>query len=149
VTTRALLLITALAAALTACGDASQPTEPPSTPPDGPLVTYERGGGIAGQAQRLVIQRDGRARLEVRTGTGLDRTSFTLTPAQLEPLEGALTAARGADTPEPDYGCADCFEYSVRADGVRIELDSVSYSDADTPDELVRVVALLEHLADR
>jgi hypothetical protein len=129
---------------LLGCGDDPAPVTHTGT---GPLVTYERGGGVASQPQKLVIQRDGRARLQVQTAGKDADNRFTLTAADLKALESALHDARGVDLPTPQGGCADCFEYTVQADGVDLHLDSVAYEDAATPTELKSVVAILEKLA--
>jgi hypothetical protein len=139
-----LLTLFALIAGLAACGDEATAPEQPSA---GPLVTYTREGGYASQPQKLVIARDGKAQLEVRTGADVTHSRFTLPAADLQQLEDALDAARGVEPPEINYGCADCFEYSVVADDVSIDLDSVSYSDDATADELIAVVAQLEAIA--
>jgi len=136
---RVLLALVVLVAA--GCGGEAKPQ-----PATGPLVTYERGGGFAAQPKRLVIRRDGRARLKVRTGQKVTHASFTVSAEELDELERALDDARGVDAPKTETGCADCFTYTVDADGVEFEFDDVSLEDA--PPELRRVVGVLQQITD-
>jgi hypothetical protein len=109
------------------------------------LVIYEKGGGFASQPKRLVIDKDGHAKLSVRTGAKLSRSSITLGADQLSELEDALDAARGVSAPTEPTGCADCFTYSVEADDLDFSLDDVSLDKA--PDELGRLTVLLDRIA--
>jgi hypothetical protein len=137
-------LLVLLALAVGACGDDAKKTT--TKPATGPLVVFERGGGFAAQPQRLVIQRDGRARLTVRTGPKVTHAAFTVPSAKLDDLEQALGDARGVDAPHTATGCADCFTYAVQADGVRFDFDEVSLEQA--PAELKRVVGVLQQITD-
>jgi hypothetical protein len=138
-------LLAFLALALAACGDAA--TKPEATPPPtGPLVTYERAGGFASQPQRLVVERDGSARLTVQTGQKVTHASFTVPADRLDELEQALDDAQGVDVPKSQTACADCFTYAVDANGVEFSFDDVSLEDA--PAEARRVVGVLQHITD-
>ena len=137
-------LLVLLALALTACGEDADPkTTKPAT---GPLVVYERGGGIAAQPRTLTIQRDGRARLTVQTGQKVTHASVTVPAGRLDELEQALDDARGVEVPKSQTGCADCFTYDVHADGVEFSLDDVSLEDA--PEALKRVVGVLNQITE-
>ncbi|MEA2124948.1 MAG: hypothetical protein QOI80_1730 [Solirubrobacteraceae bacterium] len=120
-------------------------TRPPVVKHDGgPLVVYEHGGGIAAQPRRLVIERDGRAKLTVVTGADESHRAFRLTGPELDDVERALEDAAGAEQPKPT-GCADCFTFSITADGIDVDLDQVSIDDA--PEPVGRLVTLLEGLS--
>jgi hypothetical protein len=136
-------LFVLLALVVAGCGEDPKPKPGPAT---GPLVTYERGGGFAYQPRRVVIQRDGRARLTVQTGEKVTRDSFTITDAELDDLEQALGDARSVEAPRTQTGCADCFTYEVRADGVEFVFDDVSLGEA--PAEHRRVVGVLQQITD-
>jgi acetylornithine deacetylase/succinyl-diaminopimelate desuccinylase-like protein len=135
-------LLVLLALAVAGCGD--ERAEPKSA--TGPLVTYERGGGFAYQPRRVVVQRDGRARLTVETHGKATHTSFTVPADRLAEIERALADARGIDAPRTQTGCADCFTYEVKADGVDFAFDDVSLEQA--PPELRRVVGVLQEISD-
>jgi hypothetical protein len=145
---KALFVVLALAAALVGCGDdAEQEAKATPTPTGGRLVIFERGGGIAAQPQTLDISRDGEAKLTIRTGPDISHRDFSLSQTQLSDLETALDDAQGVEVPKVSYACADCFIYVIEADGIKFQLDSVSYSDEATPVELIRLTAALEKLA--
>lgn len=108
---------TIAAAALIAapgCGD-DGPTVPQDS--DGPLVAYERGGGIAGVAERLVVRGDGTATLTV--GVVDERQEeLELADAELDRLTADLEAADfAAVEPAAPGACADCFIEAVTYDG--------------------------------
>jgi hypothetical protein len=137
---RTLVAFVALGLGLLGCDD----DKPVTHRTTGPLVVYEHGGGFASQPRDLEIDRQGHARLSVRTGADLAKRTFDLSPAQLDELEGALDDAAGAAQPGPT-GCADCFTYTIHADGIDLSLDQVSIEDA--PDPVGRLVTLLEDLS--
>jgi hypothetical protein len=140
-----LVILIGTLVALAGCGD--DKTSTPKTPATGPLVVYERGGGIASQPLKLTVDRSGHAALEVRTGPKLSHDEFTVGAGDLADLENAIDAAQGVDPKPTNTGCADCYEYSVKADGVAFHLDSVTYTDDATPAELKDLVAELDGLA--
>jgi hypothetical protein len=123
-----------LAAALLAagCGDDDQA---PEAPESGPLVTYARSGGVAGVPERLVVERDGAATVEV--GIEGARQSFELPVDELEQLRSELEAAdfESVDDPPSPPTCADCFVYEIVYDGT-----TISYDDANPPPESVSSV---------
>ena len=135
-------ILVLLALGLAACGHA---TERPAAPHGSPAVMFEHSGGYASQPRRLVVDGRGHARLTVTTGTKVSHSAFTLSPAQREDLTQALDAARGVKLTQPTGGCADCFTYLVKADGVDFYLDEVALQDAPAP--LKRVVTVLEKLS--
>jgi hypothetical protein len=108
----------------------------------GPL-TYERGGGIAGRRDRLVVKPDGSATLTVReqsravklTGKELDTLASDLEAADL----GSLPPDSGSERPVPD-----AFGYRVSYGG-----DTVTTDSASMPKKLRALVARLGGLVDR
>jgi hypothetical protein len=138
---RLLLVIAALGFALPGCEDDG----PADRPAHGPLVVYDHGGGYAAQPRHLVIDRDGHAKLTIRSGTGVTRRSFDLPAPQLQDLEDALINAQGDDDPDTPTGCADCFTFSIQADDIDVDLDQVSMEHATN--DLQRLVEMLERLS--
>ena len=108
----------------------------------GPL-TYERGGGIAGRRDRLVVQPDGTAKLTVR-----DKTSeIELEPADLDRLAAEVERADLASVPSRSTSpkpIPDAFGY-------RIEYGSsvITTDQAALPKEIRTLVARLGQLVDR
>jgi hypothetical protein len=108
----------------------------------GPL-TYERGGGLAGRRDRLVVRPDGSATLTVRdrskpvklTAKELDTLAADLEHADL----GSLPADSTAPKPVPD-----AFGYRVSYGG-----DTVTTDDPGMPAKLRGLVARLGGLVDR
>ena len=108
----------------------------------GPL-TFERGGGLAGRRDRLVVQPDGRAALTLRDTT----KSFRLTDAELAKLHsdlddadlGSLPADSTSERPVPD-----AFGYRVDYGG-----DTVTTDDAAMPEALRGLMARLGALVER
>ena len=106
-------------------------------------VTYERGGGIAGRRDRLVVQPDGKATLTIRDTP----KSVTLTDQELDTLAGDLAStdlgALPADsTSQPPV--PDAFGYRVSYDGATVTTD-----DGSMPKQLRGLVARLGGLVDR
>jgi len=106
-------------------------------------ITYERGGGIAGRQDRLVIQPDGKSSLTTRTGTH----TITLSSAELKGLADeleqidlkALPAKSTSPTP-----IADAFNYRVAYEGKTVDTDQEAM-----PEELSPLVSELAGLVDR
>jgi hypothetical protein len=138
---RLLVVIAALGLWLPGCDD----DKPVPRKPTGPLVVYEHGGGIAAQPRHLAVDRDGHAKLTVRTGADVSKRAFDLPAPQLQDLEDELINAQGDTEPDTPTGCADCFTFSIQADGVDVELDEVSIEHATN--DLQRLVATLERLS--
>lgn len=136
-------ILVLLALGLAACGEARERAADP--PQIGPLVIFEQRGGYASQPRRLVVAADGSARLTVTTGTAVTHRSFALSATDRTQLEQALSDARGVRARKPPGGCADCFEYLVRADGVDFDIDEFALQGA--PEPMQRVVALLVRLS--
>ena len=131
-------VLIAVAATLGAgCGtDEEPPAEPDTT---GPLVVYERGGGVAGVFEELRIERDGKATVTI--GRGDERDSFRLPAEQLERLGAELAEADLSDPGGPP-GCADCFEYSLTYEGKTVRFDDL----AEPPASLVAVLTDLRRI---
>jgi hypothetical protein len=108
----------------------------------GPL-TYERGGGIAGRRDRLVVEPDGSATLTIR-----DKTKpLKLNDSELDQLATDLEDADLASVP-PDSKSPrpipDAFGYRVSYDGATVTTD-----DPAMPEALRGLVARLGALVDR
>ena len=106
-------------------------------------MTYERGGGIAGRRDRLIVQPDGSAKLTVREKT----KAIRLKDAELAALGRDLAAADLASVP-PDstskQPVPDTFGYRVDYDGTTVTTD-----DAAMPDKLSGLVTGLGALVER
>ena len=106
-------------------------------------VTYERGGGLKGRRDRLVVQPDGSATLTVRDTT----KSVTLTDKELATLAddldqadlGSLPPDSTAEPPAPDT-----FGYRVSYGG-----DEVTTDDTAMPEQLRGLMARLGGLVER
>jgi hypothetical protein len=107
---------------------------------EGPL-TYTRGGGIAGRADKLVVQPDGAATLTTRQG---GERRFRLTGEELSGLAGELRRANLAGLPErsvSDPPVPDAFAHRIAYGAVTVTAD-----DPAMPEELSALVARLGRL---
>ena len=108
----------------------------------GPL-TYERGGGLAGRRDRLVVKPDGSATLTVRekskavklSGKQLDTLASDLEAADL----GSLPSESTSERPVPD-----AFGYRVSYGG-----DTVTTDSASMPKKLRALMERLGGLVDQ
>ncbi len=108
----------------------------------GPLV-YERGGGLAGRRDRLVLQPDGSARLTVRDTT----REIELKPAELDRIAAEIERADLPSVPEDSTAprpVPDAFGYRIRYGASEVTTD-----DPAMPDRLRALVARLGALVDR
>jgi hypothetical protein len=108
----------------------------------GPL-TYERGGGLAGRRDRLVVRPDGSATLTVREQS----KAVKLTSKELDTLAADLEAADlGSLPPEStsERPVPDAFGYRVSYGG-----DTVTTDSAAMPKALRGLMARLGGLVDR
>ena len=106
-------------------------------------VTYERGGGIAGRRDRLVVQPDGSAELTVREKT----TQVTVPDKDLATLARDLESAQLASLPRNSTTkppVPDAFAYRVSYDGSTVTTD-----DPGMPDQLGGLVTRLGALVER
>ena len=106
------------------------------------LVRYDVGGGIAGLASTLVVNRDGSAR---QTGNRGDDRRFTLSRRQLRALKRDLEAARFATLKRryaPDVLVLDGITEAVTYRGRTVSVTS----GADPPARLERVLRRLARL---
>ena len=106
-------------------------------------VTYERGGGIAGRRDRLVVQPDGSATLTVQDKS----TPLKLTGKELETLASDLRSTDLGSLPKNSTSqppVADAFGYRVSYGG-----DTVVTDDPGMPKALRGLVARLGALVDR
>jgi hypothetical protein len=135
------LIVSAFAAAASvaaSCADSGHGPDPAS----GPLVVYERSGGIAYTAQRMVIERDRSATVEVE-GPGKIGAEFELTDAQDEELRTLLSNAT-LESPSESSGCNDCYAYRIEHGG-----DSASFDQTSFPPGTEPLVAFLSKLVER
>ena len=123
-------------------GGGGSGSEEPAARLSGP-VSYERGGGIAGRRDRLVVQPDGSAELTVREKT----RTVELRPAELETLARDLEQVDLAALPKDSTTkppVADAFAYRVSYDGATVTTD-----DPGMPEQLGPLVARLGALVER
>ena len=136
----ALLALAAVAVAAGCGGDDETITDPE---PLGPLVVYERAGGIAYTAQRMEIDEGGAATVVVE-GPGEIGAEFELTDAELEELRELLAGADLERPSEGPTGCADCYVYRIEAEGDTASFDQTNYPPGTEP-----LVAFLSDLVER
>lgn len=108
----------------------------------GPL-TYERGGGIAGRRDRLIVQPDGSAKLTVREKT----KSIRLKDAELDAIGRDLEEADLPSVPPNSTSktpVPDTFGYRVAYDGTTVTTDEPAM-----PDKLAGLVTGLGALVER
>ena len=108
----------------------------------GPM-TYERGGGIAGRRDRLIVQPDGTAELTVRDKT----KSIELTDKELAELGRDLEHADVASLPKDSTSkkaVPDTFGYRVTYGGTTVTTD-----DKAMPERLSGLAARLGALVER
>ena len=148
----AVTCLVVLALGLGACGDDDEVTTEPSGS-NGPLVSYERTGGIAGLSESLTVAEDGQAELGVGQPDPAT-TEFGVADAELESLRATVEAADlgGVSLPGGPSACADCFVYEIET-----EAGAVTYDDAQAdglvegaavPDSVTRLAGELQELVD-
>ena len=141
---RTLLLAGIALVLLTGCGDDGDPGggSEKSATLTGP-VTYERGGGVAGRRDRLVVEPDGKAKLTVQTAT----KSIQLSDAELADLERELAKADLTSLPADSTSktpVPDTFGYRVTYDDTTVTAD-----DPAMPAKLRALTAGLGALVER
>jgi hypothetical protein len=139
---RTLLLVGLALVLLAGCGDDDGGAGEKPAGLAGP-VTYERGGGVAGRRDRLVVQPDGSAKLTVRTAT----KSIRLSDAELADLRRELETADLASLPSDSTSrrpVPDTFGYRVIYDGTTVTTD-----DPAMPEKLRGLVSGLGRLVER
>jgi hypothetical protein len=107
-----------------------------------PLI-YERGGGLAGRRDRLVVQPDGTAKLTVRNKT----SEIELKPAELDRIATEVEQADLASVPSRSTSpkpIPDAFGYRIQYGSNDITTDQ-----AALPKEIRSLVARLGQLVDR
>ena len=122
----ALLAVVALLPAVAiGCGE-DEPADRDSSA--GPLLTYQRSGGIAFSVESLEVEADGRATYSSDDGPGPEEVRrFQLSAAELAGLQTTLeeNPISSFPEPDPDVVCADCYEYELSYGG-----ETYSASDA-------------------
>jgi hypothetical protein len=132
---RTLLVSLLGAAALAGCGGGGDETSDPTTLSDGPLVTYERGGGIAATYTKLTVAEDGGVELSSGfPGQHQEVSSFDLSANDLAGLRDAIAAAAPLELEPTQTGCADCFEYAIEAGGAKVSFDDVDVDEGNISD---------------
>jgi hypothetical protein len=143
---RIVLGVVAVAAALAVPGCGGGDGTSTVSDPAGPLVVYQRSGGIAGVDEKLEVERDGSA--SVGTG-GVEpaHASFRLADAELQELSAELDAADfDAVTPSGPSSCADCFVESVTTRG---RTTTIVAEIEPPPDSVATALAHLRELVQR
>lgn len=111
-------------------------------PQVGPLVYYQRSGGIAGVSDEMVVERDGTYRIS-RRGVAVARGR--LSRAELDRLRAVLAAAHFRDIPVVSrHSGADLMTYVVAYDGY-----AVTAMDMAVPAALQPVLEVLDDLLGR
>jgi hypothetical protein len=125
---------------LAGCGDDEGGSGKPVL--DGPLI-YERGGGIAGRRDRLVLQPGGTAKLTIRDAT----REVELKRAELDEIAAEVEQAHLPSIPEESTSprpVPDAFGYRIQYGASEITTD-----DPAMPDEMRRLVARLGAIVER
>jgi hypothetical protein len=136
---RAIAILAAFAA-LAGCGDDDDQSPQPAS--IGPLVVYERAGGIGFTAQRLVVEQDGSATVRVE-GPGEIGADFELSASELDELRAALEdATLEGEQAEPT--CADCYLYEIEYGG-----EAASFDQTMVPADTEPLIALLGDIVER
>jgi hypothetical protein len=143
----AVLIAGLMTLAIAGCGgDDESPAEPGGSGGAqlaGPL-TFTRGGGIAGRADKLVVQPDGSVSLTTRSG---GERAVKLEPAELQTIADNADSADLAGLPEDSTAGGtqpDAFGYRVVYDGATVTTESGS-----VPDRMGPLVATLSKIVDR
>jgi hypothetical protein len=130
----------ALALGVAGCGsDPGDDSAPENPQAAGPLVVYEKTGGVAGVRERLEVRGDGAALLSVGYQPPVIRR-FELDESDLDRLRELLAEAdfAGVD-PGPGIGCADCFQYEIEYEGTTTAFAEI----AGIPDSVGELVTEL------
>lgn len=106
-------------------------------------VSYERGGGIAGRRDRLIVQPDGSASLTTREETRAIKLSAAELNALADKLEQTDLASLPAKSTSP-RPIPDAFGYRVTYEGKTVDTDQEAM-----PEELSPLVSELTGLVDR
>jgi hypothetical protein len=133
-------------AAVAGCGDDETETPPGGGGGGAHLegdLTYTRGGGIAGRADRLVVRPDGSGTLETRKG---GERGVLLSKKELSEVQSELTRANLPDLPAEsvaDPAAPDAFAHRVVYRGTTVTAD-----DPSMPARLRGLVAVLARVVD-
>jgi hypothetical protein len=132
-------------AATTTTTTATTPTSTTATAGAGDaLVVYERAGGVAYTEQRLVVDQDGSAAVDVGGPEGFEER-FRLDDTALDAMNGLLRNAEAdlENSPGPS-GCADCYEYRIS-----YQEHTASYDDTNLPPGVRALVELFGTVIER
>ncbi|MBS1844078.1 MAG: hypothetical protein JST53_06630 [Actinobacteria bacterium] len=108
-------------------------------------LAYKRSGGIASSTQALAV-REGRFATVTTSSSsaGSHRTRFRLPIRDVLSLQKGLTRAHlGSIPPRGPGGCADCFAYNLRYQGLHVELEEI-----DVPARLREVFDQIDAIID-
>ena len=136
------LILAALVVLAAGCGSDGESGGGGGAQLSGPL-TYERGGGIAGRRDRLVVRPDGSATITVRNKP----KSVTLTDRELGTVAADLADADLGSLPQDSTTqppVPDAFGYRISYDGATVTTD-----DPGMPEQLKGLTARLGALVER
>src|SRR5438034_7395033 len=130
----------AILAALAGCGHASNSST--GAPEAGPLVVYDRAGGLAYSRIHLVVESNGSAVVQETGPTGVRRQPVTVDADRLARLRRLTAAVSLSSLPKRrQLGCADCYQYVLAYGGAHYATD-----EASVPPSLRPVIAALESI---
>lgn len=134
----AVLAAISILAAAPGCGDDDGV---PSDGDEGPLISYTRSGGIAGVHEELMIKPDASGTATVEIAGDSRQEAVQLKQDQLDRLVALLEATPIDSLPEPDpnSGCADCFQHELRYGG-----ETYLATDVTLPAEIRPLLAVLD-----
>lgn len=139
---RGVLLLLAMSAFVASCDD--EAAEPPRSDVPEDAVVFEVEGGIAGFAERLVVDPTGRAEV-FALGTGDRKGEFRLSTSEQRELERLLRSANLDtldDTYEAPGSVGDDMVVRIQHEGHSVEADASAAPEPLTPliSNLVRLV---------
>lgn len=137
----AIVPLAVAAALLGGCGGSSSPPERPSS---GPLISFEREGGLAYSRIRVAVDRGGEARIVTSaTPGGTRRRKVSLDDGDLARLRRLIADVPLSKLPRSaPSGCVDCYAYRIAYGGAHYATD-----EANVPHALRPVIAAVEAVA--
>ena len=110
----------------------------------GDEIRFVRSGGFTGQTTTVVLQEDGRVRLETPE-PGREAAGAEVAPRRIDRIFAAIEESDWPDREElyPPTGCADCYQYDITYRGTHVRLFE------PVPAQYERVTRMLSRLVDR
>ena len=138
---RTLVTLAAVALlSLTGCGG----DDPSSSSLSGPLE-YERGGGIAGEAEKLIVRPDATGSFERQRGLNQEAKDVKLTASERDELAGLVEDSDFASVQSvKSEPMPDAYEYAISYGD-----HEVTWQADDTPEGLEDLQAKLADLAEK